>query len=84
MKIKNGFSRVVNHVKAHPAAYAYVAGATVAIVAYTVTMKIYFNSKKVVDLDLALKHMNDKELLGLSYRIDAENTLYLLKNLEKD
>lgn len=75
IKIKKKLSSVINHVKSHPAIYAYTAGAIVGIASTAVG--IAYN-RKLVDLNQALKQIHDGGHTGLFYKVDAENILLLI------
>lgn len=75
-QIKDKFNSTINHVKAHPALYAYAAGAAIGITStYLLTdyfMKDALKDLKLVDLNAALKRIHEEGLTGLKYEMGAE------------
>lgn len=84
-KIKDTFNSTINHVKAHPALYGYVAGAAIGITStYLFTdyfMKDFLKDKKLVDLTDALKHIQESGLIGLKYEMGDETMILIPASL---
>jgi hypothetical protein len=78
MQIKKKLNSVVNHVKSHPAMYAYAAGVIVAGTATFLSFNHELNKLRLVDLDKALARIKETGTPGFYYPMDDTTTLLLI------
>lgn len=78
IQMKKTLNSTINHIKSHPVAYAYAAGAFVGITATALAVHYDMKGLKLVDLDEALKRIHNEGLVGLKYKMNEYETLVLI------
>lgn len=78
MRIKKKFDSVVQHVKSHPAFYAYAAGAIIASTATAFAIEMQLKGMRLVDLEKALARIKETGAPGFFYPMDDTTTLLLI------
>lgn len=81
MNLKNKLKSTVNHIKSHPVAYAYAAGAVIGITTTSIVTYYITKDLKLVNLNDALKRIHDEGLTGLKYEMNDAETLVLIPML---